>query len=51
MPFRHMALSQDKIGSRGDDTTEITSIQRQYIAVNGSPMSAKENEALLCMGR
>jgi len=41
--FRHMALSQDKIGWRqfleGMISTEITSIQRQYIAVNGSRMS------------
>ncbi len=42
--FRHMALSQDKIGGwrrfqEGMITTEITSIQRQYIAVNGSHMS------------
>ncbi len=41
--FRHMALSQDKIGWRrfleGIILTEITSIQRQYIAVNGSCMS------------
>ncbi len=38
--FRHMALSQDKIGWRrfleGMILMEITSIQRQYIAVNGS---------------
>ena len=38
--FRHMALSQDKIGGwrrfqDGMITTEITSIQRQYIAING----------------
>jgi hypothetical protein len=43
--FRHMALSQDKIGWRwrrfleGMISTEITSIQGQYIAVNGSHMS------------
>ena len=41
--FRHMALSQDTIGWRwfleGMISTEITSIQRQYIAVNGSRMS------------
>jgi len=41
--FRHMALSQDKIGWRrfleGMISTEITSIQRQYIAVNGLRMS------------
>jgi hypothetical protein len=41
--FRRMALSQDKIGWRrfleGMISTEITSIQRQYIAVNGSRMS------------
>jgi hypothetical protein len=41
--FRYMALSQDKIGWRrfleGMISTEITSIQRQYIAVNGSRMS------------
>jgi len=41
--FRHMALSQDKIGwtrfLEGMISTEITSIQRQYIAVNGSRMS------------
>ena len=43
--FRHMALSQDKIGWRwrwfleGMILTEITSIQGQYIAVNGSRMS------------
>ena len=42
--FRHMALSQDKIGGwrrfqDGMITTEITSIQRQYIAINGSRMS------------
>jgi hypothetical protein len=41
--FRHMALSQDKIGWKqfleGMIPTEITSIQRQYIAVNGSCMS------------
>ena len=41
--FRHMALSQDKIGWRrfleGMISTEITSIQGQYIAVNGSRMS------------
>jgi hypothetical protein len=41
--FRHMALSQDKIGWRrfleGMISTEITSIQRQHIAVNGSRMS------------
>jgi hypothetical protein len=41
--FRHMALLQDKIGWRrfleGMILTEITSIQRQYIAVNGSCMS------------
>ncbi len=38
--FRQMALSQDKIGWRrfleGMISTEITCIQRQYIAVNGS---------------
>jgi hypothetical protein len=37
--FRHVALSQDKIGWRqfleGMILTEITFIQRQYIAVNG----------------
>ena len=41
--FRHMALSQDKIGWRrfleGMILMEITSIQRQFIAVNGSHMS------------
>jgi len=41
--FRHMALSHDKIGWRrfqeGMISTEITSIQWQYIAVNGSRMS------------
>jgi len=41
--FRHMALSQDKIGWRrfleGMISTEITFIQRQHIAVNGSRMS------------
>ena len=41
--FRHMALSQDKIGWRrfleGMISTEITFIQRQHIAVNGSHMS------------
>jgi hypothetical protein len=41
--FRHMALSQDKIGWRrfleGMISTEITSIQQQYIAVNGLHMS------------
>ena len=41
--FRHMALSQNKICWRrfleGMISTEITSIQRQYIAVNGSRMS------------
>ena len=41
--FSHMALSQDKIGWRQFleemISTEITSIQRQYIAVNGSRMS------------
>ncbi len=41
--FRHMALSQDTIGWRwfleGMILTEITNIQRQYIAVNGSRMS------------
>jgi hypothetical protein len=41
--FRHMALSQDKIGWRrfleGMISMEITSNQRQYIAVNGSRMS------------
>jgi len=41
--FRHMALSQDMIGWRrfleGMISTEITSIQRQYISVNGLRMS------------
>ena len=41
--FRNMAVSQDKIGWRrfleGMISTEITSIQWQYIAVNGSQMS------------
>jgi hypothetical protein len=41
--FRHMALSQDKIGWRqfleGMISKEITSTQRQYIAVNGSRTS------------
>jgi hypothetical protein len=41
--FRHMALSQDTIRWRwfleGMILTEITNIQRQYIAVNGSRMS------------
>jgi len=41
--FRHMALSQDKIGWRrfleGMISTEITFIQRQHIAVNGPHMS------------
>ena len=41
--FRNIALSQDKIGWRrfleGMILTEITSIQRQHIAVNGSRMS------------
>jgi len=41
--FRHMALLQDKIGWRrlleGMISMEITSIQRQYIAINGSHMS------------
>jgi hypothetical protein len=41
--FRHMALSQDKIGWRRFlermMSTEITSIQPQHIAVNGSCMS------------
>ncbi len=42
--FRHMALSQDKIGGwrrfqEGMISTEITPIQWQYIAVNGSRMS------------
>ena len=41
--FRHMAVSQDKIGWRrfleGMISTEITSIQQQYIAVNGSRIS------------
>jgi len=41
--FRHMALSQDKIGwtrfLEGMISMEITSIQRQYIAVNGLRMS------------
>jgi hypothetical protein len=41
--FRQMALSQDKIGWRrfleGMILTEITIIQRQYMAVNGSHMS------------
>jgi hypothetical protein len=41
--FRHMALSQDKISWRQFleemISTEITSIKRQYIAVNGSHMS------------
>jgi hypothetical protein len=41
--FRHMALSQDTIEWRrfleGMILTEITNIQRQYIAVNGSRMS------------
>ncbi len=41
--FRHMALSQDKIGWRqfleGMISMEITYIQRQYIAVNRSHMS------------
>ena len=41
--FRQMALSQDKIGWRrfleGMISTEITAIQRQYMAVNGSRIS------------
>ena len=41
--FRHMALLQDMIGWRwfleGMILTEITNIQWQYIAVNGSRMS------------
>jgi hypothetical protein len=41
--FRHMALSQDKIGWRrfleGMISTKITNIQWQYIAVNRSRMS------------
>ena len=41
--FRQMALSQDKIGWRrfleGMILAEITTIQRQYMAVNGSRMS------------
>ena len=41
--FRQMALSQDKIGWRrfleGMISTEITTIQQQYMAVNGSRMS------------
>jgi hypothetical protein len=41
--FRYMAISQDKIGWRrfleGMISMEITSIQRQYIAVNWSRMS------------
>ncbi len=41
--FRQMALSQDKIGWRrfleGMISKEITSTQRQYIAVNGSGTS------------
>jgi hypothetical protein len=41
--FRQMALSQDKIGWRrfleGMISTEITTIQRQYMTVNGSRIS------------
>ena len=41
--FRHMALSQDKIGGRwfleGMVSMEITNIQQQYNDVNGSCMS------------
>jgi hypothetical protein len=41
--FRDMAVSQDMIGQRrfleGMISTEITNIQRQFIAVNGSRMS------------
>jgi hypothetical protein len=41
--FRQMALSQDKIGWRrfleGMISAEITTIQRQYMAVNGLRMS------------
>jgi hypothetical protein len=44
--FKHMATSQDKIGWRrfleGMISTEITFIQRQYIAVNGSRMSLEK---------
>ena len=44
--LRHMALSQDKIRWRqlleGMISTEITIIQRQYIAVNGSSMSLEK---------
>jgi hypothetical protein len=43
--FRPMALSQDKIGWRrffeGMISKEITNIQQQYYAVNGSRMSLK----------
>ena len=44
--FRPMALSQDKIGWRrfleGMISKEITNIQQQYYAVNGSRMSLKK---------
>jgi hypothetical protein len=44
--FKHMAISQDKIGWRrfleGMISTEITSIQRQYTAVNGLRMSLEK---------
>ncbi len=44
--FRPMALSQNKIGWRrfleGMISKEITSIQQQYYAVNGSRMSLKK---------
>ena len=44
--FQHMAISQDKIGwgrfLEGMISTEITAIQRQYIAVNGSRTSLEK---------
>jgi hypothetical protein len=48
--FRQMALSQDKIGWRpfleGMISTEITTIQRQYMAVNGSSISLDKKKKL-----
>ena len=44
--FKHMAISQDKIGWRrfleGMISTEITVIQQQYIAINGLRMSPEK---------
>ena len=48
--FRHMDLSQDKIGWRqfleGMILTEITTIQRQFMAVNGSSISLDKKKKL-----